>query len=110
MKCNTFSIKRACFIGKMSSINPHFVEMSNTDKLKTILCPSTPAAVKIVNEFIRIMFLARDKLSEGLSLTELSYPSLPANIYPCTTNYDSFSEWDEWEESFTNLNFSDIDD
>ena len=84
--------------------------MSTTDKLKTILCPSTTAAVKIVNKFIRIMFLARDRLSEGLSLTELSYASLPANIYPCTTNYDSFSDCDEWEESFTNLDFSETDD
>ena len=94
----------------MSSIVPNFLEMSTTDKLKTILCPSTTAAVKVVNKFIRIMFLARDRLSEGLSMTELSYQSLPANIYPCTTDFDSFSDCDEMEESYSNLNLSQTND
>ena len=88
---------RACF-GKMNSINTDFHLLSDADKLKTILCPSTTGAVKIVNKFIKIMFLARDRLTEGLSMTEFSYQSLPANIYPCSTDYEQFSDFDEWDD------------
>ena len=88
LECDTFSVKRACFMGKMSSIIEHFSSMSNEEKLKRILCPNSTAALKVVNKFIRIMFIARDKLSEGLTLNE--YPTRPANIYPCTYNFDDF--------------------
>ena len=52
------------------------------------------------------MFLARDRLTEGLSMTEFSYQSLPANIYPCSTDYEQFSDFDEWEEDLSSMNFS----
>ena len=99
MNCETFNVKRACFMGKMNSIVPGFNEMPESSQLKTILCPKSTAAVKVVNKFIRIMFLARDKISEGLSLNE--YPTMPVNIYPFNSDFNDFSDCDEWEESFT---------
>ena len=75
------------------------------DKLKTILCPKSTAAVKIVNKFIRIMCLARDNLSEGLELE--SYATMPVNIQPFNMHYDYFSDCDEWEEEFDEFESSD---
>ena len=88
-------------MGKMGSINPKFKLLSDSDKLKTILCPKSTPEVKIVNKFIRIMFLARDNLSEGSSIDNLSYPTMPVHVYPADTDYENFSETDEWEISFS---------
>ena len=93
MKCKIFDIKRACFIGKMKSI---FKSLSNQDQLKTILCPSKPAALKVTNQYLRILFLARDKLLDGCDISTLSYPTLPVNNCNCNFDLPSDSE-DEWE-------------
>ena len=96
MNCKVFAIKRACFIGKMESILPGFKSLSKENQFKTILCPTKPAAVKITNQFLRILFLARDKLLDGTDITMLSYPTLPVN--PCQCNFDLLSDVeDEWE-------------
>ena len=50
------------------------------------------------------MCLARDNLSEGLDIDNLSYPTLPVNINSTFTDYDNFSDTDEWEESFSSVN------
>ena len=107
MNCNTFSTKRACFMGKMNSIIPGFCDLSNDDRLKTILCPKSSAAVKIVSKFIRIMFLARDKISDDVDLNE--YSTMPVNIRPFEGDYENFSDCDEWEESFTELCLSEFE-
>ena len=104
LNCNVFNQKRACFMGKMGSIIPNFSQMSSDEKPKTMLCPKSPAATKIVNKFIRIMFLARDNLSEGLDLND--YPTMPVNIYPFEGDYENFSDCDEWEESLIEQNIS----
>ena len=43
------------------------------------MCPTRAAACKVTNQFLRIMFLARDKLTDGVSISELSYPTMPVN-------------------------------
>ena len=63
----------------MNSIIPGFRNLSTKDKFKTMLCPSVSAACKVTNQFLRIMFLARDKLAQGVDMSELTYPSLPVN-------------------------------
>ena len=77
MKCPTFSIKRACFVGKLTSVIPRFNMLPMYDQFKTIMCPTKAAAVKITNQFFRIMFLARDKLADNVPFSELSYPTMP---------------------------------
>ena len=96
MKCKIFDIKRACYIGKMESILPGFKSLSKQDQFKTILCPTKPAAIKVTNQFLRILFLARDKLLDGCDISTLSYPTLPVNN--CNCNFDLPSDVeDEWE-------------
>ena len=94
-------------MGKIKSILPRFCEMSENDKLQTVLCPKSTAAAKIVNKFIRIMCLARDNITEGLE--NENYPTMPAHIYPCSFNLDNVSDCDEWEQSFAELNLSEYD-
>ena len=106
MKCDLFRLKRACFIGRMSSILPYFKNMSSTNQLKTILCPTSTAATKIINKFIRIMFLARDSIEEGNNLDEMSYPTMPVNYD--FVDFDNFSDLDEWD-LYSILSDSDYD-
>ena len=80
---------------------PNFMNMSSADKLKTILCPTSTAATKIVNKFMRIMFLARDSIEEGACIDDLSYPTLLVNHDYDYTDYDNFSDIDEWDHNAT---------
>jgi hypothetical protein len=91
MKCSVFNVKRACYIGKMSSILPGFNTLSSNDQFKTMLCPTSAAACKVTNQFLRIMFLARDKLSEGVNMAELTYPALPVHSY-ATDSFEVLSD------------------
>ena len=107
MKCPTFNIKRACFIGKVNSIIPGFKNMSSIDQFKTVMCPTVAAVCKVTNQFFRIMFLARDNLIEGVSITELSYPTMPVNSV--NSSFDNFSDVeleDEWDEFLSNISDS----
>ena len=105
MKCPVFNVKRNCFIGKMNSIIPGFNSLNSIDQFKTMLCPTVSAACKVTNQFLRIMFLARDKLLEGVNMSEISYPTLPV---PNNLN-DSFGllsdvedEWDQYSSDLEN--------
>ena len=97
MKCDVFDVKRACFVGKMNSILPGFSLLTCEDQFKTMLCPTVPAACKVTNQFLRIMFLARDKLAQGVNMSELTYPSMPVpNVI--NDSFDVMSDvGDEWD-------------
>ena len=99
MECKTFDTKRACFIGKMESIIPGFKSLSTESQFKTLLCPTKTAAVKVTNQYIRILFLARDNIINGTESP--SYPTLPVNQCNCNMEVPSDIE-DEWE-SFTSI-------
>ena len=89
-------------MGRMSSVNQNFKTLTTEQKLKTILCPKTTVEVKIVNKYIRIMCLVRDNLSDGLD--SINYPTMPVDPTSYYTDYDNFSDIDEWEESFSSIN------
>ena len=107
MNCDVFALKRGCFFGKMSSIVPNFNNMSSSDKLKTILCPTSTAATKTVNKFIRIMFLARDFIDEGNNIDDMSYPTMPVNTD--YVDYDNWSDVDEWDHNVSDISNSDYE-
>ena len=65
--CNATSIKRNCFLGKMSSLNPNFQNLSPTDKLSTILCPKNYESAICVSKYLGIISETRKKLDNGLS-------------------------------------------
>ena len=101
MRCQTFNTNRTFFLGKLGSVNQSFKSLSSDQQLKTILCPRSTAEAKIVNKYIHIMSLARDNLSEGHEY--LNYPTMPVNLSSFYTDYDDFSDNDEWEESFSSI-------
>ena len=101
MSCPIFAMKRACFYGKLSSISPFFRNLSDDQKLKFILCPTSEIATKVVNKFIRIMFNARDNIDDGINLADICYPTYtpPFTMF----DYEHFSDTDEGEASFSSL-------
>ena len=80
----------------MDSILPGFKNISKKDQFKMILCPTNPAAAKVTNQFLRILFLARDKILDGSNIDDLSYPTVPVSECQCNFDYLSDVE-DEWE-------------
>ena len=76
-----------------------FQTISKKNQFKMILCPTNPAAAKVTNQFLRILFLAKDKILDGSSIDDLSYPTLP--VAECQCNFDYLSdvedEWDSFE-------------
>lgn len=48
--------------------------MSREDKVKTLLCPASIMAAKLVNKYIGLMFKARDRMDEGLDPSLLTFP------------------------------------
>ena len=64
LHCHTFTLKRNCFFGRMSSLIPNFKKLN--DKLMTILCPATTAVAKTVSKFLGIMSDTRKIIENGL--------------------------------------------
>ena len=72
LECNTFSVKRNCFLGKMIAILPRFEQMSPEHRLLTILCPSNVEIALCVSKYLKIITETRRKLDQGLSDTMLT--------------------------------------
>ena len=72
-ECKTFEIKRACFLKRLECYVPKINAMSKEDQIKTMLCPTSPQAAKLVNKFIGIMFKARENIDKGVNI--LTYPT-----------------------------------
>ena len=73
LECNTFSIKRNCFLGKINSLMPNFEQLSLEHKLLTILCPVNADMALCVSKYLKIITETRKKLDQGLSNTMLTY-------------------------------------
>lgn len=102
MFCPVFSTKRACLFGKIGSVSPSFMGLSDEHKLKFILCPTSEIVTKLVNKFIRILFNARDNIDEGVDITQMCYPTYsPPFTFLNSADFDQFSDVDEWEASFS---------
>ena len=53
------------------------MSLSKENKVKKMLCPTSPQAAKLVNKFIGIMFNARESIDKGENI--LSYPNWDPN-------------------------------
>ena len=65
LKCSKFKTSRMCFFKRLEFLVPNITMLSELDQLKTLLCPTTPQAGKLVNKFIAIMFRARSAIDAG---------------------------------------------
>ena len=70
--CETFKLKRQCFIGRLNVLNPKFSFMSNEEKLNFILCPPTIDIAKCVSKYLGIMTNIRKEIDMGLNPHELN--------------------------------------
>ena len=70
--CETFKLKRQCFIGRLNVLNPKFSFMSNEGKLNFILCPPTIDIAKCVSKYLGIMTNIRKEIDMGLNPHELN--------------------------------------
>ena len=66
--------KTRCFEGKMSTLVPGFYQLSNVDKLSTVLCPTSAKATKLTNKYIDILFKARTHIDNGEHISNLTFP------------------------------------
>ena len=71
LECKTFSIKRNCFFGKITSFLPDFEQLNPEHKLLTILCPSGTELAVCVSKYLKIITETRRKIDHGLSNTML---------------------------------------
>ncbi len=83
----------------MSSIIPHFKYLSDEDKLKTMLCPTSVATVKTTNKYIGILMLARDSILEGNDISTMSYPTLTPGFSSNCNEYYDLSDTEDLEKS-----------
>ena len=73
MECKFFEFKRACFLKRLECFVPNLNTLSAENQVKTMLCPTSPQAAKLINKFIGIMFNARGNIDKGVNI--LSYPT-----------------------------------
>ena len=74
LDCTSFENQRRCFLARIASVVPRFEELSREDKVKTLLCPASNIAAKLVNKFTGLMFKAREKIDEGADPAQLTFP------------------------------------
>jgi exonuclease III len=88
--CTTFANQRRCFFAKYSQLFPIFPSLSREEKVRSILCPASNAAAKLINKYISIMSKGRDKIEEGLHPTLLTFPPQVVDYCPPLSDF-SFS-------------------
>ena len=59
---------------------PNFDNLNFKPKVRTMLCPFTTLAAKIVTKYTKIKFNARNKLDDGYPLQNLTFPLLQIPI------------------------------
>ena len=101
MLCPVFATKRACLVGKMSSVLPNFQSLSLEQKFKSVLCPKSEVVTMGVNKYIRIMFNARDNIDDGVDLHKSCYPTYTPPFTFLSNDFDQFSDIDEGEASYS---------
>ena len=73
VKCSKFSIKRNCLFGKIGSINPNFENLTDEEKVTSMLCPVDTKVAKLINKYISIMVEARKRLDRGEPIDTVSF-------------------------------------
>ena len=70
--CPSFRLKRNCFLARISSLIPNFIQLSLENQLLAILCPNSTEIAVCVSNYLRIISETRYKLDQGLSHDMLS--------------------------------------
>ena len=79
MACKAFTNKRNCLFGKISSIDSHFLSISDQQKFVTLMCPSNVKIAKLTNRFISIAFEARKRIDRGENIDRGQFTEFQLN-------------------------------
>ena len=66
LQCNTFKLKRQCFIARVTALCPAFSSLTTEQQLSTILCPATTELAKCVSKYLGIISNVRREIDCGL--------------------------------------------
>ena len=82
--CKTFSLKRQCFLGKLSSLGVNFGEDESLDsRTAKLLCPANGSVAVCTNKYIRLLFKNRKLMDDGLPVNYIGQRTgCPPPIYP----------------------------
>ena len=65
--CDTFRLKRQCFLKRLNALNPEFDNLTCEQKLSYILCPPSIDVAKCVSKFLGIMTNIRKEIDMGFN-------------------------------------------
>ena len=63
--CKKFQDVRESFYDQYATFNKEFINLSDSEKLIKVLCPTSPQSVKLVNRYISKMMNSRKEIDEG---------------------------------------------
>ena len=66
MICNTFKLKRQCFVARVTALFPAFPSLTTEQQLTTILSPATAELAKCVSKYLGIITNIRKEIDCGL--------------------------------------------
>ena len=92
--CSIFVNERENLFTEMEMSLPGFKLLSETDKVKSMLCPATTKTAKLINRFIETMFKTRDKIDKE-SIEKVQNQGADLNISDSDSVYQSDSSDDE---------------
>ena len=64
--CDTFNLKRQCFIARVTALCPSFLSLTPEQQLTTLLCPATTELAKCVSKYLGIISNTRKEIDLGL--------------------------------------------
>ena len=71
LECDTFKLKRQCFLSRISALSPNFTKLTAEKQLITILCPATAEIAKCVSKYLGILSNIRNEIDNGLNPKDL---------------------------------------
>ena len=69
--CDTFKLKRQCFLSRLSALCPNFTHLTAEQQLTTLLCPATTEIAKCVSKYLGIISKTRKEIDLGLKTEAL---------------------------------------
>ena len=93
--CTIFVNEREKLFTEMENLLPGFESFSEIDKVKTMLCPATTKAAKLINNFIKTMFKIREKIDKESNVQNVVNQDVDLDISDSDSVYQSESSDDE---------------
>merc|ERR1711942_75600 len=69
IRCPKFNSDRNSLFTKLGPLNPSFLNLTEDENFKTLLCPTSAFSTKLVHRFIKQMFASRQKYDENYQIS-----------------------------------------